>query len=150
MGGASIRRILSIVGCPKACLDQLNALLKVLSADKPFPYQIELDDLLVAIQSRNFELYVLEDSEKILGMGSIHFHRTLTKVAAYIEDVAVLEEEHGKGYGKIIVSYLIERAKLRKAKFVELTSNPRRIPATALYQKLGFIIPETNLYRLYF
>lgn len=150
MESVSIRRIMSVAGCPELCLDQVNALLKVLSEDKPVPYQIKLDDLLGAIQSRDFELFVLEDNKKIVGMGSIHFHRTLTKAAAYIEDVAVLPECQGKGYGARIVNYLIGRAKANKVKFVELTSHPRRTPANALYKKLGFSIPETNLYRLYF
>jgi ribosomal protein S18 acetylase RimI-like enzyme len=116
----------------------------------PVPYQIEFSDLLAAVDSNDFELYVLEENGRIVGMGSLHFHRTLTKTAAYIEDVAVLEEEHGKEYGTRIVSYLIERARTSRAKFVELTSRPRRIPANKLYQKLGFFRPETNLYRLYF
>jgi ribosomal protein S18 acetylase RimI-like enzyme len=145
-----IRRIQSIDGCPKSCLDELNTLLKVLSADKPVPYQIKLADLLTAIKSPDFELYVLEENGRIAGMGSIHFHRTLTKTAAYIEDIAVLDECQGRGYGSRIVSFLIGRAKGNKVKFVELTSHPRRTPANALYQKLGFIISETNLYRLYF
>jgi ribosomal protein S18 acetylase RimI-like enzyme len=147
---AKIRQIFPDSRQLESYVDPINALLRVLSKDKPVPYQIELSDLLAAIDSRDFELYVLEENGRIVGMGSIHFHRTLAKTAAYIEDIAVLEEEHGKGYGTRIVSYLIERAKASKVKFVELTSSPRRIPANKLYQKLGFIIPETNLYRLYF
>jgi ribosomal protein S18 acetylase RimI-like enzyme len=146
---AKIRRIFPNSRQIESYIDPINVLLRVLSKDKPVPYQIELTDLLAAIDSRDFELYVLEENERIVGMGSLHFHRTLTKAAAYIEDIAVLDECQGRGYGSRIVSYLIERAKANKVKFVELTSNPLRIPANKLYQKMGFTIPETNLYRLY-
>ena len=33
------------------------------------------------------------------------------------------------------------------AKTVDLTSRPRREPANRLYQRMGFDLPETNVYR---
>ena len=87
-------------------INPINALLRVLSQDKPVPYQTELADLSMTIDSYDFELYVIEENERIVEMGSIHFHRTLTKTAAYIEDVAALDEYQGRGYGYMIVSQL--------------------------------------------
>jgi ribosomal protein S18 acetylase RimI-like enzyme len=130
-------------------LEKINALLEALSRDKPLPYQITYADLFTALASNDFELVILEVNNEVAGMGSIHFHRTLTKWAAYIEDVVVFPEFQGKRYGKKIVQHLIDYAKSRDVKFVELTSNPKRIAANALYKSLGFVVPGTNLYRLF-
>jgi ribosomal protein S18 acetylase RimI-like enzyme len=130
-------------------VEPINVLLRVLSEDKPKPYQIDLGDLMIALDSEDFILYVLEVDGEIAGIGSLHFHRTLTKQAAYVEDVVVLPQFHGKGFGEMIMRRLIDHAKEEEARFIELTSHPRRITANKLYQKLGFVIPGTNLYRLF-
>lgn len=144
-----IRRLWAEDDQLEECIGPINALLRVLSEDKPKPYQIDLGDLMIALDSDDFALYVLEVDGEIAGMGSLHFHRTLTKQTAYIEDVVVLPRFHGKGFGKMIMRRLIDHAKEEEVRFIELTSHPRRIAANKLYQKLGFVIPETNLYRLF-
>lgn len=85
---------------------------------------------------------------KLIGMGTIVFFKKITGVVAYIEDVSVLNEYQGKGVGKEIVLALLEEAKRRGVKNINLTSNPTRGAANALYCRLGFKQRKTNVYRL--
>jgi len=70
---------------------------------------------------------------------------TGTKV--WIEDVVVDESQRGKGIGQELTIFAVIFAGSLNAESVELTSRPSRIAANKLYQKLGFIKRETNVYR---
>jgi len=131
-------------------VEKINELLKVLSAEKPQPHQTSLRKIGRVLESDDFVLFVVEVNDEVAGMGSLHFHCTVTKQAAYIEDVVVFPEFQGFSLGRKTVEYLINYAKKRDVKFIELTSHPRRVAANALYEKLGFVDQETNLKRLFF
>ena len=81
-------------------------------------------------------------------MGQLVIILKLEGVIAQVEDVVVDETRRGKGLGKMISEKLIERAKARGVHMLQLESNPTRTAANTLYQKLGFIVHETNVYRL--
>jgi ribosomal protein S18 acetylase RimI-like enzyme len=72
-----------------------------------------------------------------------------TGIKAWIEDVVIDESQRGKGYGRELMLYAIKFAESIGAEAIELTSRPSRISANHLYQKLGFVIRETNLYKFY-
>jgi ribosomal protein S18 acetylase RimI-like enzyme len=65
----------------------------------------------------------------------------------WIEDVVVDEAHRGEGLGRKMMLHAIEYCKTLGAKTIELTSRPARIEANRLYQKLGFIQYETNVYK---
>ena len=83
-----------------------------------------------------------------VGMGSIVFVQKLRGTTAQIEDVAVKEGHQGQGIGRQIVNALLDEAKRRGVKQINLTSKPERLAANVLYQKLGFKQRNTNVYRL--
>lgn len=85
---------------------------------------------------------------KLIGIGWIFPRRTLLRKQAVIEDVVVLQEYRGKGYGKQITLDLIRWAKEQGIEVVELTSGSHRVAANALYKKLGFTLHPTNHYLL--
>jgi ribosomal protein S18 acetylase RimI-like enzyme len=66
------------------------------------------------------------------------------------EDVVVDEKARGRGIGEALTRAALERAQQMGAKVVELTSRPSREAANRLYRRIGFVQPETNLYRYYF
>lgn len=66
---------------------------------------------------------------------------------AWIEDVVVDESARGKGIGELLVKTAIKQARFEGLKEVNLTSNPSRIAANKLYQKIGFEPYQTNYYR---
>ena len=54
----------------------------------------------------------------------------------------------GKGIGEKLTQFAIDYAVEQGFAEIDLTSNPTRVAANKLYQKLGFVLRETNIYRL--
>ena len=73
--------------------------------------------------------------------------RIPTGVRAWIEDVVVDTEARGMGIGQALNEYAIQIAEQAGAKTIDLTSRPSREAANRLYQRLGFVARETNVYR---
>jgi ribosomal protein S18 acetylase RimI-like enzyme len=90
---------------------------------------------------------VREDGE-IIGMGMLFLILKPRGFYASIEEMMVDEAHRGKGIGEAIGRKLIEVAKERGVETIELSARPSRVPANKLYQKLGFLPKETNVYRL--
>ncbi len=88
-----------------------------------------------------------EDEGPILGSLVLVTFKTPTAVRAWIEDVVVDEAARGKGVGERLVEVAIDRARRANAKSVDLTSRPDREAANRLYQRLGFELRSSNLYR---
>ncbi len=65
-----------------------------------------------------------------------------------IEDLIVDREYRGYGLGKELLKDILLLAKIENLRFVELTSNPKRKVARHLYQKFGFRVLETDIFRL--
>ncbi len=85
---------------------------------------------------------------EIVGMGMLVEIKGVTGAFGHIEDVVVLDSYRSRGIGKGIVVSLIEKAAGLGFKHLDLTSKPARVPANELYKSLGFVIRETNPYRL--
>ncbi len=77
---------------------------------------------------------VLEEKEKVLGFGSLYIWRD----KAVIESVYISKEYQKKGYGTIILKYLINWIKLNKVKHIESNLFIKNKPSLKLHQKLGF------------
>ena len=70
-----------------------------------------------------------------------------TGLRAWIEDVVVDESARGQGTGEAMMQEAIRLAREAGAKTVDLTSRPAREAAGRLYERLGFTIRESRLYR---
>ena len=73
-----------------------------------------------------------------------------SQVCDFDEDVVVDERLRRKGIGEALTRLALERARLAGAPWVNLTSNPARLDANRLYQRMGFEPRNTNLYRYKF
>ena len=73
--------------------------------------------------------------------------RIPTGVRAWIEDVVVDQAARGRGVGAELTNAAIRLANQHGARTVDLTSRPDREAANRLYQRLGFVRRETNVYR---
>ena len=73
-----------------------------------------------------------------------------SQVCDFDEDVVVDERLRRKGIGEALTRLALERARLAGAPWVDLTSNPARLDANRLYQRMGFEPRNTNLYRYKF
>ena len=89
-----------------------------------------------------------EGNNPILGMLSLATFEIPTGVRAWVEDVVVDEAARGQGAGFALVEAAIEHAKTVGARTVDLTSRPTREAANRLYQRAGFQLRETNVYRV--
>jgi GNAT superfamily N-acetyltransferase len=126
-------------------LEPINNLLAILSPELKGINKERLEEL---ISNPLFELYLLEIAGEIVGMASLHYMETLAKKSAWIEDVVVHPNHQGKGLGKKIMKHIVEQAKKKGAKHLDLTSSPHREAANKLYKKLKFEPRKTNVYRL--
>ncbi|WP_117879950.1 GNAT family N-acetyltransferase [Aureibaculum luteum] len=91
----------------------------------------------------NQELIVVEtNTTEIIGTLQMSFIQYLTYqggVRAQIEAVRIREDFRGKGVGKLVFDWAIERAKQRNAHLLQLTTDKKRPDAIKFYKKLGFV-----------
>ena len=102
------------------------------------------------VESTNSHLFFLIKDEQIAGMLTVGIYYSPTGGKAWIEDVVVDEAFRGQGLSKLLVAHAIEFTKSQQIPSLMLTSNPKRIAANKLYQKMGFERKETNVYRMKF
>ena len=91
---------------------------------------------------KNQELMVIENSEgDVVASFQLSFLQYLTYVGGIrclVENVHVREGQTGKGIGKLMFQWIIERAKDKGVHLVQLTSNKLRSDAIRFYEGLGF------------
>ena len=67
----------------------------------------------------------------------------------YMVDYVCTDVEHqGKGIGKTMMRYAVEKAKLDKVKYIQLTCSAKRCGARHMYESIGFEVYDTNVYRM--
>ncbi len=106
------------------------------------------DGLAEIVASPASDLLVARDDDgTVLGSLTLVVFRIPTGVRAWIEDVVVDDAARGKGVGAALNEAALRIAAERGARTVDLTSRPSREAANRLYQRLGFVQRETNVYR---
>ena len=96
----------------------------------------------------NTHLFFLLADQEIAGMLTVGIYHSPTGGKAWIEDVVVDEKYRGQGLSKQLVTHAVRFVKEQGIPLIMLTSNPTRIAANKLYQKLGFEQKQTNVYRM--
>ena len=71
-----------------------------------------------------------------------------TGTRAWIEDVVVDEAARGRGVGAVLTQEAVRLAWAAGARTVDLTSRPSRAAANRLYERLGFEVRDSKVYRL--
>jgi ribosomal protein S18 acetylase RimI-like enzyme len=84
---------------------------------------------------------------QIVGTLTLVIFRIPTATRAWIEDVVVDGAARGRGVGEALTSTAVKLAKARGAKTVDLTSRRSRQAAHRLYEKAGFHVRDTSVYR---
>jgi ribosomal protein S18 acetylase RimI-like enzyme len=87
------------------------------------------------------------DDGLIMGMLTLVMFRIPTGLRAIIEDVVTDDAARGQGVGTALTSEAIRIARGAGVRDVDLTSRPSRVAAGRLYEKLGFKIRDTRVYR---
>jgi ribosomal protein S18 acetylase RimI-like enzyme len=125
-------------------LAALDGLMRELSASSSCN-----DGLLeAALGDANVHVHVIREGGHIVATGTLCIKHTLEFAIADIESVVVSSSCRGRGYGRELMTAMIEAAKGLKAHHLQLTSNPARVAANRLYQEFGFEKYETNCYKM--
>lgn len=125
----------------------MATLLPQLSSSSAPPTREELGEI---VRSDATHLLVARDADwsgSILGAMTLVVFRIPTGVRAWIEDVVVDGDARGRGVGEALNRAALDLARARGAKTVDLTSRPSREAANRLYQRIGFVQRDTNVYR---
>jgi ribosomal protein S18 acetylase RimI-like enzyme len=123
----------------------MATLVRQLSRSSPPPSAAEVEEI---VRSPASHLLLARDADgAIVGTLTLAVFRIPTGLRAWIEDVVVDEAARGQGVGAALTNAAIRLANQRGARTVDLTSRPSREGANRLYQRLGFLERETNVYR---
>ncbi|MBS1837895.1 MAG: GNAT family N-acetyltransferase [Actinobacteria bacterium] len=116
-----------------------------LSSSAPAPDRTVLSSI---VGSDACHLLLARDEDgTVLGSMTLVVFQIPTGVRAWIEDVVVDADARGRGVGEALNREALEIARGLGAKTVDLTSRPSREAANRLYQRIGFVPRETNVYR---
>ena len=126
-------------------VEAFQRLIPQLSSSNPAPGR---DRLAAIVESPSTELLLARVDGQIVGSLTLVVLRIPTTVLAIIEDVIVDEEARGRGVGEVLSRFAVDLARQRGADKVDLTSRPSREAANRLYQRIGFVKRDTNVYRL--
>ena len=100
------------------------------------------------VASPSNRLFLLLYEERVVGMLTVGMYASPTGTKAWIEDVVVEEGLRGSGFGRQLMDRALEFCREKGIATVYLTSNPKRVAANSLYQRMGFVRKETNMYKL--
>lgn len=138
-------RIEAAVEVTPRLVEEVARLVPQVSSNAPPPGEHELREL---VSSAGTVLLLARDDEGgVAGMLTLVTYRIPTGLNAVIEDVVVDEAARGGGIGASLLEAALAEAARRGARHVDLTSRPSRGAANRLYQRMGFSIRETNVYR---
>ena len=141
----TVRELLDPVDVTSDVIAAFARLIPQLSSSSPAPTPEELTEMVVS--DADHLLVACDADGTILGSMTLVVFRIPTGVRAWIEDVVVDEAARGRGVGELLNRHALDLAYGLGAKTVDLTSRPTREAANRLYQKLGFVLRTTNVYR---
>ena len=130
-------------------LAAMQRLIPQLSVSPP-PTPQELQEIIGSASTVLFLARHPEIDNQIAGAAALVLFHIPTGLRARIEDVVVDERLRRKGIGEALTQAALEHARSAGAPWVDLTSNPARLAANHLYQRMGFEPRTTNLYRFKF
>ena len=119
-------------------------LIPQLSKSNPAPTKEQLESI---VASDSSHVLLAKVDGVIVGSLTLVIFHIPTGIRAWIEDVVVDADARGKGVGEALNRDALMRAQQLGAKTVDLTSRPSREAANRLYQRIGFVQRETNVYR---
>ncbi|MEP3838875.1 MAG: GNAT family N-acetyltransferase [Algibacter sp.] len=104
-------------------------------------------------EDKNQELIVVvNETNAIIGTLQLTFLQYLNRLGslrAQIESVVIKRAYRGKGFGKSMFTWAINRAKEKNAVIIQLTSDKKRPEAIKFYENLGFT-PSHEGFKLQF
>lgn len=122
-------------------------LIPQLTPYQPPPNREALVDMAASPACHIFLAKMPDQLGQIVGTATLAAFQTPTGRHGWIEDVVVDKAFRSQGIGRALTEACLEKAQTLGVGDVNLTSRPNRVVANKLYQAMGFIKRETNLYR---
>ncbi len=127
-------------------VEAMASLVPQLSPGRAPPTTADLDRI---VGDDHVHLFVGRSPDGVIrGVVALVFYRVPTGLRARIEDLVVSRSRRGFGMGRALMLHAMQAAREAHAHVLDLTSNPSRAPANALYLQLGLQRWETNVYRM--
>src|SRR6202158_5762333 len=123
----------------------LAHLLPQLNPQLPIP---TMERLQAIISDTADNLLLARDGQTIVGTTTVIVYTTPFWIKARLDEVVVDESARGKGVGAALVEASLDVARRKGAEVAELQSGVQREAANRLYQRIGFKLRESNLYRI--
>lgn len=143
-------QITRITALTPAIAQAFERLLPQLAPNTPQPSPTQWEALLANPNSHVLVAHEIDKpilaADAILGSLTLVLYRTPSGLHAWIEDVVVDEGARGRGIGEALCHAGLDIAKQAGAYGVSLTSRPSREAANRLYQRIGFVQRQTNVY----
>jgi ribosomal protein S18 acetylase RimI-like enzyme len=141
---SSAVKIEEVLAVTPSLVEAWERLLPQLSRSSPPVTAEALEEI---VSNASTVMFAAMEDGSYLGFLTLVTFRIPTGLRAWIEDVVVDEGARGKGVGEALTRAALDAAQARGARTVELTSRASREAANRLYQRVGFQIRETNVYR---
>ena len=125
-------------------VEAFGRLLPQLSGSAPPLDRAALDSI---VASPAITVLLARSSGVIAGTLTLAMFPLPTGLRAWIEDVVVDESARGQGAGEELTLAALRQAEAAGARTVDLTSRPSRAAAGRLYERLGFTIRDSRVYR---
>jgi ribosomal protein S18 acetylase RimI-like enzyme len=109
---------------------------------------LDADALRVLVDWPGSHLFVARLNGEIVGTLTLVMFPIPTGLRSWIEDVVVDETARGHGVGAALTRAAVHHARAAGARTVDLTSRPSRDAANRLYERLGFELRDSKVYRL--
>lgn len=129
----------------ESSIDDIAEILKLYasSLDKGAILSIENAEILFKKMEQypNYKIYVAEKKREIVGTFALLIMDNLAHQgtpSAIVEDVVVQKVWQGKGIGKLMMKFAMEKSKQAGCYKLVLSSNLNRKEAHAFYESLGF------------
>ena len=99
-------------------------------------------------ESPETHLFAAVEDGRIIGTASLCITHHPLGLKGSVEDVVVSPQARGRHIGRKLMEHIIEYARTLAPIELHLTSRPAREKANLLYQALGFLQHNTNVYKL--
>jgi ribosomal protein S18 acetylase RimI-like enzyme len=103
--------------------------------------------LQIIVSSPAITMLLARSSGVIAGSLTLVMFPLPTGLRAWVEDVVVDESARGQGVGGALTVAAVQRAIAAGARTVDLTSRPSRAAAGRLYERSGFKLRDSRVYR---
>jgi GNAT superfamily N-acetyltransferase len=127
--------------------DEILKCREVILELRPHLKDKDLPSLFEKMKAEGFKIIYIEDNNKAIAFSG---YRYLTMFYSgrtlYIDDLCTLPEARGKGYGGMLLDFIIDEAKRNSVDAVTLDSGYHRLDAHRLYLNKGFVLSSHHFH----